>query len=419
MFYIIEKQNQLNQLPILGDCFIHFIGNNDNYHPKLQKLSLIYLRPLNDHKGYILCIDHTESFSLDLESVNSFLYNNTSNLFVLNKKNTMYFCELKDRLKDINLIQHIKLEQNNICYDYFYTKFYNVNNINTLIPISKHYEKYKNIFIQINPIINKFQEDEIYIFNNTELTEAFWNIEKNGINLDKISYKKYFGLKTKYHEFNICKGKIYTQYNLYTVTSRPSNIFNNINFAALNKTNGERESFQPENSYFIEFDYSAFHPRIAAQLAQFELPYDIDIYEWLNVEKSEVFLQLYGGINEENLKHPYFKAIYDYTESLNKYKLKTKNRYFDWVNLNINNVEKMLSYLLQSYETYYSVLTINKILIYLQDKKSKLILTNYDSFLIDYHIDDGDIKNNIQTLMEFPSKIKVGSNYNNLICQNS
>mgnify|MGYP006316721071 FL=1 len=138
MFYIIEKQEQLNQLPNLGDCFIHFIGNNDNFHPKLQELSLIYIRPLLDHKGYILCINHTESFSLNIENIYSFLHNNTNNLFVLNKKETMYFCDLKDKFKDINFISNIELNINNTCYNYFYNKFHNNPVLNNLIPISKH-----------------------------------------------------------------------------------------------------------------------------------------------------------------------------------------------------------------------------------------------------------------------------------------
>mgnify|MGYP003531578111 FL=1 len=98
----------------------------------------------------------------------------------------------------------------------------------------------------------------------------------------------------------------------------------------------------------------------------------------------------------------------------------TKNRNFNWEKDGIDSSGKMLSYLLQSYETYYCVKTITKITEYLKNKKSKLILTTYDSFLIDYNIDDGNIKSDIKTLMEFPSKIKCGKNYNNLeICQDS
>jgi hypothetical protein len=71
-------------------------------------------------------------------------------------------------------------------------------------------------------------------------------------------------------KFNIKDNKIYTQYNLYNFTSRPTNSFNGINFAALNKDNGSREAFIPQNDILFEFDYEAYHPRILAKLIGYE-----------------------------------------------------------------------------------------------------------------------------------------------------
>jgi len=68
-FYIIERQEQLQQLPPFRDCFVRFIQQNDNYHPKLSPLSLVYVRDITQHKGYILCINHSESFSLTQDIV--------------------------------------------------------------------------------------------------------------------------------------------------------------------------------------------------------------------------------------------------------------------------------------------------------------------------------------------------------------
>lgn len=419
-FYIIEKQEQLNNISHLGDCFIHFITGNDNFHPKLQQTHLIYIHPLNNNKGYIFCINHTESFSLDLESVNSFLFNNTDKLFTLDKKRTMYFYKVWNKLYDINFISPI-INNNitEICYDFYYTKYGNINNVNKLIPLSKHYEKYELIYKDVINIINNFNNinTTIYNFNNNELTEAYWKVESNGLYLNKNKFIEYFYNKSNFHGFNINKGKIYTSYFLYTKTSRPSNSFNNINFTSLSKNTGEREAFISENNYLIEFDYSAFHPHLAAKLCGLDIPNSIDIYDWLNMSKQDVFTNLYGGISEENLKHIYFKTIHKwicFQWQTNKYGITTKNRKFNWEKDNIDNMNKMLSYLLQSYETYYSVLTINKINDFLQNKKSKLVLTTFDSFLIDYNIEDGDISDDIQKIMEFPSKFKIGSNFNNL-----
>ena len=43
MFYIIEKQEQLTRLGPFKDCFVNFIPKNNNFHPALTDLSLIYI----------------------------------------------------------------------------------------------------------------------------------------------------------------------------------------------------------------------------------------------------------------------------------------------------------------------------------------------------------------------------------------
>ena len=69
MFYIIEKSSQLSPLGPFEDCFVRFIPHNNNFHPALTELSLIYIRPLTAKKGYILCIEHNESLLLNKEII--------------------------------------------------------------------------------------------------------------------------------------------------------------------------------------------------------------------------------------------------------------------------------------------------------------------------------------------------------------
>ena len=89
MFYIIERQDQLSKLGPFNDCFIRFISKNDNFHPALTSLSLIYIRPIDGNKGYMLCLDHNESFSLDQTEVIDWLINNTNKLYVLDRINAL------------------------------------------------------------------------------------------------------------------------------------------------------------------------------------------------------------------------------------------------------------------------------------------------------------------------------------------
>ncbi len=136
MFYVIEKSSQLPAK--FGDCFIRFIPKNDNFHPALTDLSLIYIRPLDDKKGYILCLDHTESFSIDKTEVFDWLLNHTNRLYVLDKKEALHWVyPLADKLFDINFVEFPDLTEalDNSCNTYYYSKYTNLSNVNCLIPI--------------------------------------------------------------------------------------------------------------------------------------------------------------------------------------------------------------------------------------------------------------------------------------------
>ncbi len=156
MFYVIEKPSQLPSK--FGDCFIRFIPKNDNFHPTLTDLSLIYIRPLDDKKGYILCLDHTESFSLDKDELFGWLVNNTDRIWVIDKKEAMHWFPYPNKLFDAHLIEFVNLTEalGNNCIDYYYRHHINLSNINCLIPISKHYEECEKIFAATLPTIQKY-----------------------------------------------------------------------------------------------------------------------------------------------------------------------------------------------------------------------------------------------------------------------
>jgi hypothetical protein len=417
-FYIIERQDQLSQLGPFNDCFVRFIQQNDNYHPKLSPLSLVYVRDLTDHKGYMLCIDHNESFPLQ-ETI-EWLLGNTDRIFVLDKKEALYHFPYPDKLYDINFIEHPDLTDTFTQCNTFYYIRHTANPItNKLIPISKHYEECENMFDVVLPIIQQYRADNaVYAFNNGPLTRVFHAIESNGIKVDKQCFINAYGNNLQYPQFNLNKGKIYSQYNLYTLTGRPSNTYNSINFAALNKNDGERLCYIPENDMFVEFDFNSYHPRLIGELIGHPLNIS-NIYEYLQIDKPTMFKNLYGGIYDDNLKHPYFKKIQEFTDKIWDYYIKNGNyetllrKYSEGF---IESKLKLFNYIIQSLETHTNVNIILNILDYLKDKQTKIILYTYDSILLDFSRKDGDetIKQ-IKQLMKYPVKIKSGSNLHNLI----
>jgi hypothetical protein len=295
-----------------------------------------------------------------------------------------------------------------------------------LIPISKHYEECEAIFAKSLPAINKFTlTNTQFQFNNFRTTDVFYHIEKNGIKADKNCYIEYYKDKLTNPEYNLYKGKLYTQYNLYTTTSRPSNTFNNINFAALNKDNGERKCYKPEFDKFVELDFQGYHPRLIGEMVEWHFPKDKNTYELLGqllgvdkqAAKELTFKQLYGGVWSEYQYKPFFKDVNMFIDdmwSTYQYggKYETENRTF-MPDVDMTQA-KLFNYIVQSKETSTNVELLELVLKYLENKKTKLVLYTYDAFLFDYCAEDGNIFADIAHILQYPITIKQGNTYHGL-----
>jgi len=417
MYYIVETKDQLDYLSQnkTDNCFVSVIPQNDNYHPSLTKPCLVYYH--NGEKGYILPIDHSEAFKLDWEYVKHFIISHDV-VRVLDKKYHRYFLP-GDKLYDLNFIEYIdELEHDTKVHVEFNRQKYYLNEVNSLIPISKHYEKWENIYKKAT---EKFVFSKWYKVNeflNGPFTEVFYQIEKNGIGIDPRKFNKHF--ETTWKDNSIYGNTVFTQYNLYNLTTRPSNAFNGVNFAALPKDHA-RESFEPNNYMFVEFDYSAYHPRIIAKMIDYEFagdPYD-------EVPKEIMFQNIYGGIRDEYAWFPFFTKLNEWLDE--KYKefksymgLKIAgNNTILHRHISEPNKNKILSYLIQSYETYYNVLALERILKLLEGKKTKIVLYTYDSILLD--VAKEDVKTLLPKIKQeleadsFPTRMSVGENYGALI----
>jgi len=442
MFYIVETQEQLGQLRVQEGCYINVIPLSPNYHPVLTGISLIYYKP-KDGKGLIFTINHNEGFHLNLEKIKEFILSHEV-IYVLDKKYTSHLMGeefLQSKVQDINLLSlhttpftpYIQNCETNI-HTHFQRLYKDKSYLNSIIPICKHYDTQEKIYNIIQPWVEKQHEISYY---NEEYIEVFYRIEKQGIALNTQVFNESFTLENP--NFNVKDGKIYTQFNLNNFTSRPSNSFNGINFAALNKHNGQRASFIPQNDYLFEFDYDSYHPRILAKLIGYEFK-EASVHthlgqmyfktdnlteEQYQQSKELTFKQLYGGVFEQYKDIPYFKLVKELTDLLwGKF---NNEGYIDLIGgrklfaKDIENAtpQKLLNYIIQSGETYYNVASIKKVLKYLENKKSNIILYTYDSILIDYNREDGkdtlkDIKNLLEESFGFKVNASYGINYNNL-----
>jgi DNA polymerase I-like protein with 3'-5' exonuclease and polymerase domains len=238
----------------------------------------------------------------------------------------------------------------------------------------------------------------------------------------------------------ITDNKVYSQYNYYTMTGRPSNAFRGFNYAAMNKEDGTRSAFCSRfaNGALVEMDFDSYHVRLIARLIGYNLPTS-SIHDYLgqfyfgvsqltdeqrNESKSITFRLLYGNIDSEFLSIPFFAKVNAFVYDLWA-KWKTNGHVEtpilrrpitkDMVkNMTAN---KLFNYYLQAVETEVSVQKIQQVQSILKDYETVMILYTYDSILIDLKLSEIEIIRELRYLLEsggFPVKIKYGVTYNNM-----
>ena len=441
-FWIVETQDQLSQLQPQESCYINVIPLSSNYHPILTEVSLIYYKPKHG-KGLILTINHSEGFYLSLDKVKEFILKHEL-IYVLDKKTTAHLIGeefLESKVQDINLLSlhttpitpYIQDCHTNI-HTHFERLYGDKSYLNSIIPICKHYESQECIYNLVQQWTEKQHEIPYY---NEDYIKVFYGIEKQGITLDMPVFNENFNLNNP--KLNIKYDRIYNQFNLNNFTSRPSNSFNGINFAALNKNNGQRAAFIPQNDVLFEFDYDSYHPRILAKQIGYEFT-EVSVHthlgkmyfkteeltaEQYQASKELTFKQLYGGVFEQYKDIPFFAKVKEYTDKI--YQDFNSLGYIELIGgrklfaQGIENVtpQKLLNYIIQSGETFYNVNSIKNVLEYLENKKSNIILYTYDSILVDYSREDGKevlkkIKNLLENEFGFKVNASFGTDYNNL-----
>jgi hypothetical protein len=205
---------------------------------------------------------------------------------------------------------------------------------------------------------------------------------------------------------------VYSQYNIFTSTGRPSNRFSGINFAALNKKDGSRKQFisRYKNGVLVEMDYDGYHLRLIADRVGYES-----------------FQYLYGYIPKDvQENNEYFGEVHKYIQTLwNDYKTKDfivsdiYNKRIYKKNLIDMNANKLFNYTIQLMETENNMRVLNRLIPNIKDDKSKLILYNYDAFLFDFNMEDGldylkKVKNILEQDGKYPVKVSWGLNYHDM-----
>ena len=359
----------------IDNAYIHPIWADIHLHPIQNKLSLIYLYDIENEREFVINIGNIDTHTTSLDRVSLDLKESV----VFDKKSFINIMDIPSTY-DADLISYLitnnQLQRNDTpTHTHFHRKFHNLKWVNNLIPISKHIESIRQIrdeFLQyydlgggITEGVKKF--DNFYI-------KPLHKVENGGLWTES--------------------GMEYTQYHPYTLTSRPSNNFGGINYAALNKEDGSRDRFisRFDGGKLVQFDYDGYHPRIISKIVGESIPMNVSVHKVLanmygvSYEESKgiTFRQLYGGVQMEYLHIPLFKKVSHQIDKLwmefnrNGYIQTPMGRKLMKRNLKDMNSNKLFNYVLQATETELNMKILSKVIQFLENKKSKMVLYTYD-----------------------------------------
>ena len=396
------------------------IWNDLEKHPMNNELSFLFIRLGNT--DFILIYNHIDGKSQQID-----LSTSTQPKWVLNKKGLLQMDTNIQNLFDIST--HTFFEESKLLelkneekqFINHYSRMGIRDNLGKIAPLMKWGEHLKSFVDSLTlptPTPSWMNNDVIPLLSD---------IERFGVRVDEKKFIDRWPQATKH----LKDTTLYTEYNPYTITSRPSNRYGGINFSALNKKDGTRDVFVPkENSIFLQMDYDAYHPRIIGKLIDYELP-KTSVHQWLadqygvpyDESKGITFQLLYGGIPEEFDEIPYYKKVREFIEKLWSKStevgyLQTQHRRIPLSSIEGLNPQKLFNYLLQATETELNMGIMKKVVEFIKQTKIELTLYTYDSFLFSYPLDtpkeDAKKLKEIIESFGFPIKADWGTDYGKL-----
>jgi hypothetical protein len=381
-------------------------------HPHNNEISFLYVKMDDD---YVLPFNHNDCKNLDKKYLE--LLKTDNKKYVWDVKSLKHIIDFNNMV-DINTLYYLKYNKEIDLYEienntrlFYNSKFYHTEDLNSVIPLMKQIEFLEKLSTSLN--LDYSVENDEY----NEVSNSLFNIENVGL----------------YKESDL----VYTQYNPFTATGRPSNRFGGVNYAALNKEDETRKAYTSRfgtGGKLVEFDYDAYHLRLIGEVVDYKFP-DGSVHEHMSKfygcdyqeSKRRSFQYLYGHIPIDVVQmNLFFGKVQDFIDHL--WKSYKKDKYIDTniysrrifsQNVSDMNKNKLFNYFIQSLETEANMKMLSNLFNTIKDYKSKLVLYNYDSFLFDFNIEDGIdylklLKKEIEQNGKFPTSISWGLNYHEM-----
>jgi len=420
--------------------YLKLITRDNNCHNKCGGVIAAFIYDFGTEKKYYYNFSHTDlAVDSTFEELKDELENAKYSVYVKNKKTYKYWIDCN--LIDVNLFGFIENneileETSSICKDHLQNNYHNIKDFNIIVPFVIHQESFDVEVQQIAHFCEKETNTYCFKFFNDVITNTLYEVEKNGLKIDNYLFKQHFKART-YDDY------VYTNYNIYNPTGRPSNSYDGVNYVALKKDDGCRSSFVSRygnGGHLMMIDFTGFHPYIVANLVDYKVPEEETIYEHLAKQyyntdcvtpeligkaKKLTMVNLYGQISDAYINIDYFKRTEElkdkYWNTFEKkgfvttpiYKRKITNKHILGANKN-----KLFAYIIQAAETEYGIDSLSKCIKFVSNKKIVPILYVYDSIVFDIHngVDKQDVADLIEIFKNKRFKVKTytGNNYNDL-----
>ena len=385
-------------------------------HPMTNGLSFLYVRFSN--LDFILPFNHNDCEKLEID-----LSTSNQTKWIWNKKGFLQTDIKINNLKDVQTSLFFEKFQ---LYDIQsklegLTSFYYRLGIRDGLGKSISIMKWSEV---LRGICDEWDIKHTNLWVDETMIPLLSDIERKGIQVDR---EKFFD-RWPDNKKSLWFSHTFTEYNPYTITSRPSNRHLGINYGALNKSDGSRGVFIPKKGkLFLQFDYDAYHVRIIGKLIKYKLP-DTSVHQWLadqygcdyGESKGRTFRILYGGVSDEDRKIPFFDKVDTFIRKMQEEAIKNgyiqtpKGRRIPLGRIEQPNGQKFFNYLLQATETEFNIEVMDKL------KKEGLplpILYTYDSFLFEFDESEVETIKKIKSVLEsygFPVKADWGSDYSKI-----
>lgn len=420
-------------IPVLSDS---------QKHPIVNTISILYISfPDGD---YVLPFDHHDCQNLPVSYL-EMVRKGAAPVFAVHKKALMHLMPLGAETTDLDGLMFMETGKvvdparyMTPIHRYINTHHGLRDRINACIPLMQLVAFCEAYRLEVAPYCTNspFLGTPGFTFHDAIVIPACYFMEKSGIRVDAALFLQHFGEKARQ---NIHNGLVYTEFNPYTSTSRVTSRFGGVNFSALDKKTGVRESIihRYEKGALVLIDFESFHLRLIADLIGYDAPAEPmhqyfakqyfetetptqDEYEY---GKHITFSNLYGTAQGQTIE--YFRKVERY---INKFWCEMNRvgmtqtetgRLLQLKNIPDPNPGKVFNYLLQLREMEVTLTAIHRLSTLYAGVESKIALYTYDSLLIDFSYADGKelLRETVRELEhggKYPVRIYCGSHYNDL-----